>query len=90
VEFSFVNRITFAKSLSKIFILVETVSLMIFRNLHKFGQFYFVHDDFCFVHYSSYLFAKCTVASKKKTGRQNHALTQWKMLHCKTVVNIII
>jgi hypothetical protein len=22
-------------------------------------------------------------------GRQNHALTQWKMLHCKTVVNII-
>jgi hypothetical protein len=35
--------------------------------------------------------AKCiknTVASKK-TGRQNHALTQQKMLHCKTVVNII-
>jgi hypothetical protein len=28
-------------------------------------------------------------AKKKKTGRQNHALTQWKMLHCKTVVNII-
>jgi hypothetical protein len=25
----------------------------------------------------------------KKTGRQNHALTQWKMLHCNTVVNII-
>jgi hypothetical protein len=29
-----------------------------------------------------------TVASKK-TGRQNHALTQWKILHCKMVVNII-
>jgi hypothetical protein len=29
-----------------------------------------------------------TVA-RKKTGRQNHALTHWKMLHCKTVVNII-
>jgi hypothetical protein len=80
VEFSFVNRITFAKSLSKIFILVETVSVMIFGNLHNFGQFYFVHDDFCFVHYSS--------REQKKTGRQNHALTQWKMLHCKTVVNI--
>jgi hypothetical protein len=25
----------------------------------------------------------------KKHGRQNHALTQWNMLHCKTVVNII-
>jgi hypothetical protein len=25
----------------------------------------------------------------KKTGRQNQALAQWKMLHCKTVVNII-
>jgi hypothetical protein len=30
-----------------------------------------------------------TVASKKKTVRQNHALTQWKMLYCKTVLNII-
>jgi hypothetical protein len=30
-----------------------------------------------------------TVASKKKNGRQNQALTQWKMLHCKTEVNII-
>jgi hypothetical protein len=30
-----------------------------------------------------------TDASKKKIGRQIHALTQWKMLHCKTVVNII-
>jgi hypothetical protein len=29
-----------------------------------------------------------TVASKK-TGRQNHALTQLKMLYCKTVINII-
>jgi hypothetical protein len=27
-------------------------------------------------------------ASKKKTS-QNHALMEWKMLHCKTVVNII-
>jgi hypothetical protein len=25
----------------------------------------------------------------KKAGRQNHALTQWKMFQCKTVVNII-
>jgi hypothetical protein len=25
----------------------------------------------------------------KKTGRQNHTLTQTKMLHCKTIVNII-
>jgi hypothetical protein len=24
----------------------------------------------------------------KKTGRQNHALTQWKMLYCKMVLNI--
>jgi hypothetical protein len=27
-----------------------------------------------------------TVASKK-TDHQNHALTQWKMLYCKTVLN---
>jgi hypothetical protein len=27
---------------------------------------------------------------QKKTGPQNHALTLWKMLHCKTVANIII
>jgi polyhydroxyalkanoate synthesis regulator protein len=26
---------------------------------------------------------------QKKTGRQNHALTRQKMLHCKMVVNII-
>jgi hypothetical protein len=26
---------------------------------------------------------------QKKTGRQNHDLTQWKMLCCKTVLNII-
>jgi hypothetical protein len=25
----------------------------------------------------------------KKIGRQNHVLTQGKMLHCKTIVNII-
>ncbi|CAH1365392.1 unnamed protein product [Tenebrio molitor] len=32
---------------------------------------------------------ECTVPSKKKTGRQNHTLMQRKMLHCRTVVNII-
>jgi hypothetical protein len=32
----------------------------------------------------------CNLLSRaKKTGRQNHTLTQWKMLHSKTVVNII-
>jgi hypothetical protein len=25
-----------------------------------------------------------TVVSKKKTGRQNQTLAQWKILHCKT------
>jgi hypothetical protein len=29
------------------------------------------------------------VSRAKKAGRQNHVLTQWKMLHCKTIVNII-
>jgi hypothetical protein len=32
---------------------------------------------------------KNSIYCKKKTGRQNHALTQQKMLHCKTVVNLI-
>jgi hypothetical protein len=31
-----------------------------------------------------------TTVTRKKIGRQNHALTQWKMLYCKTVLNIII
>jgi hypothetical protein len=32
---------------------------------------------------------KKILSRAKKTGRQNHALTQQKMLHCKMVVNII-
>jgi hypothetical protein len=53
-------------------------------------------------HYPNVGFTKCKVkrvvnlfedtgsvlSRAKKTGRQNHALTQWKMLHCKTVLNI--
>jgi hypothetical protein len=29
------------------------------------------------------------LSRKKKIGRQNHVLMQGKMLHCKTIVNII-
>jgi hypothetical protein len=35
------------------------------------------------------ILAAIVLSRTKKTGHQNHALTQWKMLHCKTVVNII-
>jgi hypothetical protein len=64
--------------------------LLIFQQ-HTFNVCFTGNDDHVLCTWTQKNGAKYTneiLSRAKKTGRQNHALTQWKMLQCKTAVNV--